>query len=69
MSPATRQTLSKLQLSEAGCLVDVHHDNDRTLADQRDIWYRPGPDDPWRIQVVLDELPKDGTTLRRCCQH
>ena len=35
MSPATRQTLSKLQLSEAGCLVDVHHDNDRTLADQR----------------------------------
>jgi hypothetical protein len=30
-----------------------------------DIWCRPGPEQPWRIQVMLDELSDDDWVSRR----
>ncbi|GAA3826569.1 hypothetical protein GCM10022226_54150 [Sphaerisporangium flaviroseum] len=30
-----------------------------------DIWCRPGPDDPWRIQVMIDESDGDEWVSRR----
>ncbi|MFJ6573317.1 nucleotidyltransferase domain-containing protein [Streptomyces sp. NPDC091292] len=31
-----------------------------------DIWCRPGPGEPWRIQVMLDESDGDEWVSRRC---
>ncbi|MGW2672423.1 nucleotidyltransferase domain-containing protein [Streptomyces sp. NPDC001272] len=31
-----------------------------------DVWCRPGPDGPWRIQVMLDESHEDLWVSRRC---
>ncbi|MFJ4199538.1 nucleotidyltransferase domain-containing protein [Streptomyces sviceus] len=33
-----------------------------------DIWCRPGPSDPWRIQFMLDEAESRDWISRRCAQ-
>ncbi len=33
--------------------------------DVHDIWCRPGPDDPWRIQIMLDESDDQTWVARR----
>ncbi|GII78576.1 hypothetical protein Sru01_35580 [Sphaerisporangium rufum] len=34
----------------------------------RDIWCRPGPTEPWRIQVMLDESDGEDWISRRCAR-
>jgi hypothetical protein len=33
-----------------------------------DIWCRPGPSEPWRIQIMLDEAEGQDWISRRCAQ-
>ncbi|MER5927643.1 nucleotidyltransferase domain-containing protein [Streptomyces mirabilis] len=35
-------------------------------ADVHDIWCRPGPSEPWRIQIMLDEAEGQDWISRRC---
>lgn len=37
-------------------------------ADVHDIWCRPGPSEPWRIQIMLDEAEGQDCISRRCAQ-
>jgi hypothetical protein len=37
-------------------------------ADVHDIWCRPGPSEPWRIQIMLDEAEGTDWISRRCSQ-
>ncbi|MFJ8785292.1 nucleotidyltransferase domain-containing protein [Streptomyces sp. NPDC102476] len=37
-------------------------------ADVHDIWCRPGPSEPWRIQIMLDEAEGQEWMSRRCAQ-
>jgi hypothetical protein len=37
-------------------------------ADVHDIWCRPGPSEPWRIQIMLDEAEGQDWISRRCAQ-
>ncbi|MGC5401791.1 nucleotidyltransferase domain-containing protein [Streptomyces sp. DT20] len=34
-------------------------------ADVHDIWCRPGPDEPWRVQFMLDDVAGDDWVFRR----